>query len=157
MPAEALLRLIKNCRLYQERETCKAKGHIPHVTRGLYVLYKEGHLKKDKKNFEVTYIGIGGVQNKRATSGVGNRIRTHYKRAEEGKIEDWTHYSFFEVHDNISREEIRQLESLLLTIFQHDKRITLDNVQHGGSELRKLSKLQGKLQARRPAKSFSNI
>lgn len=42
MPAEAPLRLIKNCRLYQERETCNAKRHIPHVTRGLYILYKEG-------------------------------------------------------------------------------------------------------------------
>jgi hypothetical protein len=144
MPAEAILRLIKNCRLYQERKTCKMKAHIPHVTRGLYVLYKEGHPKRDKKDFEVTYIGVGGVQGKRAKSGVGSRIRTHEKRAQEGKIKDWTHYSYFEVHDNISREEIRQLESLLLTIFQHDKRITLDNVQHGGSELRKLSKLQNK-------------
>lgn len=139
MPAEALLRLMKNCRLYQKRETCKAKGNIPHVTRGLYVLYKEEPPERHKNNFAVTYIGVGGVQNKRATSGVGNRIRTHDKRAKEGKIKDWTHYSYFEVHDNISSEEIRQLESLLLTIFQHDKRITLDNVQHGGSELRKLS------------------
>ena len=144
MPAESPLRLIKNCHLYQERATCKAKGHIPHVTRGLYVLYKEGHPKRDKKNFKVTYIGVGGVQSRPAKSGVRNRIRTHDKRANEGKIKNWTHYSYFEVHDNISREEIRQLESLLLTIFQHDKRITLDNVQHGGSELRKLSKLHAK-------------
>ena len=146
MPAEAPLRLIKNCHLYQERETCKAKGYIPHVTRGLYVLYKEEPRKKGKKNFEVTYIGVGGVQSKVAKSGVRGRIRTHDKRAKEKKIKDWTHYSYFEVHDNISREEIRQLESLLLTIFRHDKRIDLDNIQHGGSEFKKLSKLRSKLQ-----------
>jgi hypothetical protein len=122
------------------------RDHIPHVTRGLYVLYKQGHRKKDKKNFEVTYIGVGGVQSKQAKTGVGGRIRTHDKRAKEKKIKNWTHYSYFEVHDNISREEIRQLESLLLTIFKHDKRISLDNVQHGGSALRKLSKSQSKLQ-----------
>lgn len=143
MPAEAPLRLIKNCHLYQERATCKAKAHIPHVTRGLYVLYKaEPH----KNTFEVTYIGVGGVQSEVAKSGVRGRIRTHDKRAEEKKIKDWTHYSYFEVHDNISSEEIRQLESLLLTIFRHDKRIDLDNIQHGGREFRKLSKLRSKLQ-----------
>jgi hypothetical protein len=146
MPAEAPLRLIKNCHLYQERVSCNVKGYIPHVTRGLYVLYKEGHRKRGKKNFEVTYIGVGGVKGKLAKSGVHGRIRTHDKRAKEKKIKDWTHYSYFEVHDNISREEIRQLESLLLTIFKHDERIRLDNIQHGGSALRKLSKLQSKLQ-----------
>ena len=146
MPAEAPLRLIQDCHLYQERLTCRVRDHIPHVTRGLYVLYKQGHRKKDKKNFEVTYIGVGGVQSKQAKTGVGGRIRTHDKRAKEKKIKNWTHYSYFEVHDNISREEIRQLESLLLTIFKHDKRISLDNVQHGGSALRKLSKSQSKLQ-----------
>ena len=146
MPAEAPLRLIKNCHLYQKRETCRARGHISHVTRGLYVLYKQGRRKKGKKNFEVTYIGVGGVQSKHAKTGVGGRIRTHDKRTKEKKIKNWTHYSYFEVHDNISREEIRQLESLLLTIFKHDKRISLDNIQHGGSALRKLSRLQSKLQ-----------
>jgi hypothetical protein len=145
MPAEAPLRLIKSCRLYQERETCRVGRHIPHVTRGLYVLYKQGPKNKSKKNFEVTYIGVGGVQSTQAKTGVGGRIRTHDQRAREKKIKDWTHYSYFEVHDNISREEIRQLESLLLTIFRHDKRINLDNIQHGGSEFRKLSKLQSKL------------
>jgi hypothetical protein len=146
MPAEAPLRLIKNCHLYQKRETCRAKGHIAHVTRGLYVLYKEGQGKKGKKYFEVTYIGVGGVGSKVAKSGVRGRIQTHDQRAREKKIKDWTHYSYFEVHDNISREDIRQLESLLLTIFRHDKRINLDNIQHGGSEFRKLSKLQSKSQ-----------
>ena len=146
MPAEAALRLVKSCRLYQERATCIVSRYIPHVTRGLYVLYKQAQGKRAKNNFEVTYIGVGGVQSKQAKTGVGGRIRTHHKRAIEKKIKDWTHYSYFEVHDNISREEIRQLESLLLTIFQHDKRISLDNIQHGGSELRKLSKLRSKLQ-----------
>jgi hypothetical protein len=146
MPAEAPLRLIKNCHLYQERGTCRVRDHIPHVTRGLYVLYKQGHQKNGKKTFEVTYIGVGGVQSKEAKTGVGGRIRTHDKRAREKKIKDWTHYSYFEVHNNISREEIRQLESLLLTIFKHDERISLDNIQHGGSALRKLSKLQSNSQ-----------
>jgi hypothetical protein len=146
MPAEAPLRLIKSCHLYQERQTCRKRHHIPHVTRGLYVLYKQGHKNKNKKNFEVTYIGVGGVQSKQSKTGVGGRIRTHDQRAREKKIKDWTHYSYFEVHDNVSREEIRQLESLLLTIFKHDERISLDNIQHGGSALRMLSKLQSKLQ-----------
>ena len=40
---------------------------------------------------------------------------------------DWTHYSFFEVHDNVSREEILELENFLLAIFRHDPRVELQN------------------------------
>src|SRR5580704_2785502 len=104
MPAEATLRLIKNCALYQERVTCRVRDHIRHVTRGLYVLYKQGRRKKGKKNFEVTYIGVGGVQSKQAKTGVGGRIRTHDKRAREKKIKDWTHYSNLRCNETILGE-----------------------------------------------------
>lgn len=48
----------------------------------------------------------------------------------------WTHFSYFEVHDNISGEEIRELEALLLQIFRHDSRIKLTNVQKGSRKFR---------------------
>jgi hypothetical protein len=82
----------------------------------------------------VFYIGVGGVS-KNARSGVGGRIKDHAK-----KKHGWTHYSFFEVHDNVSREEILELEALLLRIFRHDRRVELDNVQRGSTTLWRLSK-----------------
>ena len=67
---------------------------------------------------------------------VGVRIRNHDKTKKDG----WTHYSFFEVHDNVSRGEILELEGLFLRIFRHDPRVKLDNVQLGSGILRSLSK-----------------
>jgi hypothetical protein len=129
MPKQAPLRLIKRCRLHLERDDCK----IPPITRGVYVLYRAG-TSHGKKRFEVFYIGVGGVS-KNARSGVGARIKHHAKTKD-----DWTHYSFFEVHDNISREEILELEGLFLRIFRHDPRVKLANVQLGSKILKRLSK-----------------
>jgi hypothetical protein len=132
MPRQAPLTLIKRCRLYERRGDWKP---IPRVTRGLYVLYRaRPGAHRHKKIFEVVYIGVGGVS-RTAKSGVGGRIQGHDKTKH-----GWTHYSFFEVHDNISREEILELEGLLLRIFRHDPRVELANVQLGSKAFRALSK-----------------
>ncbi|HWZ44339.1 MAG TPA: hypothetical protein VNW97_12745 [Candidatus Saccharimonadales bacterium] len=129
MPKQAPLRLIKRCRLYERRGEWNP---IPHVARGLYVLYNQ----TSRKNYEVVYIGVGGVSMGVARSGVSSRIKDH----DENRKVSWTHYSFFEVHDNIGRDEILELEGLLLRIFRHDSRIKLDNVQLGSTKLKALSK-----------------
>jgi hypothetical protein len=132
MPKQAPLRLIKSCKRYLRRGVWK---QIQPVTRGIYVLYEEKPRKgKRKAEYQVFYIGVGGVS-KNAKSGVRGRIKEHHK-----KKDGWTHYSFFEVHDNVSREEILELESLFLFIFRKDGRIKLDNIQSGSTELSKLSK-----------------
>jgi hypothetical protein len=64
---------------------------------------------------------------------VRSRLRSHDKNRRQ-----WTHYSFFEVHDNIGREEIREIEALLLAIFRDDPRISLENKQRGSLALRTL-------------------
>lgn len=129
MPPQARLRLIKRCRLYVPR----GEGKILPITRGVYVLYCEKP-EQGKKVYKVFYIGVGGVS-KNAKSGIGGRIKDHAKR--KGK---WTHYSFFEVHDNVSDDEIHELEGLFLHIFQHDPGVRLDNKQLGSTILRSLSK-----------------
>jgi hypothetical protein len=55
------------------------------------------------------------------------------------KRDKWTHYSFFEVHDNISRDEILELEKIFLWIFRHDPCIKLANVQLDSKTLKRLS------------------
>ena len=130
MPKQAPLRLIKRCRLYLRRGEWK----IPRVTRGMYVLYKKKPRQGKKKTYEVFYIGVGGVA-KKAKSGVEARIKSHDKTKE-----GWTHYSFFEVHDNVSHKEILELEGLFLRVFRHDPRVKLDNKQPGSVIFWKLSK-----------------
>jgi hypothetical protein len=44
------------------------------------------------------------------------------------------------VHDNVSREEILELESFLLAIFRHDPRIQLANKQKSSKRLWQLRK-----------------
>jgi len=107
MPKQAPLRLIRRCRLYVRRGDWKP---IPHVTRGFYVLYKAIGNRK-KKEYQVFYIGVGGVS-KKAASVLAAESGDTIRRRRVG-----THYSFFEVHDNIFREEILELESLLLPDF----------------------------------------
>jgi hypothetical protein len=130
MPKQAPLRLIKRCRLYIPRGELK----IPSITRGMYVLYKEKPGRNKKKTYEVFYIGVGGVSAK-ARTGLGRRIKNHAKTKE-----GWTHYSFFEVHDNVSHKEILELEGLFLRVFRDDPRVKLDNKQHGATILKRLSK-----------------
>jgi hypothetical protein len=125
MPKQSLMRFIKRWKRYQPR---KNWSDVPWQTRGVYVLYRN----RSGDNHEVIYIGVAGV-GKDGGGGIRGRLKNHNK-----KIKYWTHYSFFEVHDNVSRQEIREIESLLLGIFRHDPRIRLRNKQKGSKTLYKL-------------------
>jgi hypothetical protein len=137
MPLQSPLRIIKRWRRYEKRGDWT---YLPPLTRGLYVLYKEQNhsiskkLKNKDKIAHVVYIGVAGFGK---NNGIGGRLRSHHSDYKK----DWTHYSFFEVHDNISSEEIRELETFLLAIFCHDPRIELSNRTHGSQRLRNLRKV----------------
>jgi len=118
--------LIKRWRRYERRGDWR---FVLPVTRGIYVLYRLKHGR-----YEVVYIGVAGVS-KVPTTGIGGRLKSHDKNRK-----DWSHYSFFEVHDNVFREEILELESLLLGIFRHDSRINLENKQKSSRKLYQLRK-----------------
>jgi hypothetical protein len=127
MPKQSLLRLVKRWRRYVNREE---RLSVPSHTRGVYVLYRKG--KAD--SHEVVYIGVAGL-GKDGGGGIKSRLRLHHKR-----IKDWSHFSFFEVHENVTKDEIRELEALLLGIFRHDPRVRLANKQKGSRKLKQLSK-----------------
>jgi hypothetical protein len=124
MPQQSPLRLIKRWRRYQVRGNWTV---VPPQTRGIYVLYKE---TKGTKHYEVVYIGVAGLGK---AGGIKGRLCSHHR-----KKKGWTHYSFFEVHNNVFTEEIRELEALLLGIFRHDPRIKLLNMQTGSKKLNAL-------------------
>jgi len=129
MPEQSPLRLIKRWRRYQPRGQWKG---VPPQTRGVYILYD--NRGKGTETYEVVYIGIGGT-GKRGRSGIRGRLKSHNRNKK-----DWSHYSFFEVHDNVFTEEIRELEALLLGIFRHDPRIKLLNMQTGSKKLFQLQR-----------------
>ena len=127
MPRQSLLKLVKRWRRYQPLVEWKT---VPRSTRGLYVLYRQ----KPPEQFEVFYIGVAGLGDV-SRGGIRSRLRNHVK-----KKPGWTHFSFFEVHDNVTSEEIRELEALLLGIFRHDRRIQLANKHSGSKRLAELRK-----------------
>lgn len=127
MPEQSLLKIVKRWRRYLPRGDW---SEVPTKTRGFYVLYRKS--RKSQDFYEVVYIGVAGL-GKGVKRGIVGRLKTHHKR-----IKRWTHYSFFEVHDNVTREDIREFESILLSIFRHDPRIKLENVQKSSRTLYKL-------------------
>jgi len=127
MPEQSLLRIVKRWRRYEVRGDW---GSVPRKTRGFYVLYRQG--KKSANHFEVVYIGVAGLGTA-VRQGIVGRLRAHDRR-----MRNWTHYSFLEAHDNVTRDDLRELESLLLSIFRHDPRIKLANVQKSSRTLYKL-------------------
>jgi hypothetical protein len=127
MPKQALFRTIKRWKRYLPRDQWRT---VPLSTRGLYVLYREGK----SEAFEVSYIGVAGL-GPTGGGGVRSCLKSHVARKK-----GWTHFSFFEVHDNVTKGEIRELESLLLGIFRDDPRIQLSNKQVGSRRLYQLRK-----------------
>jgi hypothetical protein len=97
--------------------------------RGVYVLYKE---RQKKKIYDVVYIGMAGGEKK---AGIGGRLRSHKKN----RPNEWTHFSVFEVWDNIREEEVRELEGILRHIFRKDSHANKLGIQ---KSFRKLSKIR---------------
>ena len=104
------LRFFKRCAEFLPR---KEVTHIPRNTRGVYVLLKNEI--KAKKNYQVMYVGMAGGNR----TGIHGRLNSPKKSGTKQK--KWTHFSIFEVWDNITEPEIRELEGLLRHIFRKDR------------------------------------
>ena len=91
--------------------------HIPPNTRGIYALLKESG--KDK--FDVVYVGLSAGER----LGMTSRLKSHRRK----KGVKWTHFTIFEVHDNITRTQIRELEGLFRHIYRKDARANRLNKQ----------------------------
>lgn len=139
MPLQSPLRTVKRWKRYVLRSKW---SEVPRGTRGFYVLYVQGRAGY----YEVSYIGISGAGGQGGS--IRSRLRSHQHRKDE-----WTHFSVFEVHDNITGAEIREIEALLLQIFRHDPRIKLSNIQTGSrkfSQTRKTALWKDRNRPKRP-------
>jgi bisphosphoglycerate-independent phosphoglycerate mutase (AlkP superfamily) len=101
---------------------------IPRRIRGIYVLFER--VKGDK--YKVVYIG-------RSEKSVKGRIDEHTRS--KSKVGQWDHFSVYEVHDNISDEEIRELEALILFMYRRDPRTNKLNALRGSGAFRSIRKV----------------
>ena len=123
--------LIKQCAELQGKDKIK---DIPANRRGVYALLKKiGNLAPShKEKFEVVYVGMSRGEK----LGIKNRLQGHAKSKRKGKL--WTHFSIFEVHDNIDETQVQGLEGLFRHIYRRDPRTNILNRQRGSNQLRKI-------------------
>src|SRR5271167_1831637 len=104
------LKLIKRCVEFCE----KTEVHkIPEKTRGIYVLLNKH--KGSKNKYDVVYIGMA----RGAKTGMHGRLNSHARGRKKDK---WTHFSIFEVWDNVRAEEVAELEGILRHVYRTDAR-----------------------------------
>ena len=104
---------------------------MPGGLRGFYVLYKRR--KNRRSGFvhqNVVYVGMAN------RGGIRARLRSH-RRSKKGL---WTHFSVFEVWDNIRDDEIVELEGLFRHIYRDDSKANSLNAARGFNPLRRIRK-----------------
>ncbi len=125
------LRFVKRCAEFCAKEELSL---IPRNTRGIYAL-----LRKRGAHYDVVYVGMAG--GKRA-AGIRGRLRTHTQKKKAR-----THFSVYEVWDNVSEDEISELEGLFRHIYSRDAQANRFNRQR---TFRKLKKVRGRLRHWKP-------
>ncbi len=119
------LRLIKRCAEFCEKKDIK---NIPPYTRGIYALFK---YRPRLGKYDVVYIGMAAGTK---TASIRGRLRVHLRK--KGNL--WTHFSAFEVWDNVSEEEVKELEGLFRHIYRKDTRANKLNRQKAFKKLSKV-------------------
>ena len=115
------LRLIKR---WQPLVPKSEVQQVPGKLRGIYVLYKHS---RRTGSYNVVYVGMA----------VGS-IRRRLNRHKVKKAGLWTHFSVFEVWDNITEAEVTELEGLFRQIYSKDSRANSLNVQKSFKKLKRL-------------------
>ena len=93
------------------------RKNVPDNTRGIYALIRSN----GRKHFDVVYVGMSAGK----TNGIYARLDRHRKNKEK----DWDYFTIFEVHDNITNQEIRELEGLFRHMYRKDSRANKHNKQ----------------------------
>jgi hypothetical protein len=112
MPASPT-RFIKRCVQWLPKSNVHL---VPGGTRGVYALLR---LRPRVKKYDVVYIGMA------ASGGIRSRLRSHKKS--QTKI--WSHFSIFQVWENVGEEEVQELEGLFREIYRKDRRANRFNKQ----------------------------
>ena len=122
------MRLIKNVLEYIPKDEL---SDLEFGMRGFYVLYQHRRRHDRNDNMDFVYVGL-------AQSNIRGRLKQHAKSVK--KSDRWTHFSIFEVWDNISAEEIAELEGLFRHLYRWDSKANTLNLQKSYRPLTALRK-----------------
>ncbi len=125
---KSVLRLVRRSAEFIPKERIT---ELPRGLRGIYVLYR--HRSGRKVRYDVLYVGMATAGRR---GGVRGRLSSHAKSRRKGKL--WTHFSVFEVWDNIRDEEIVELEGLFRHIYRRDSAANSLNIQRGSKKARRV-------------------
>lgn len=117
------LKIIKASLEYRD---IKEISIVPKNLRGIYALYQ-----KEGKNYNLVYIGMSGKD-------ANGRLKARLIKHKKNKRKKWTHFSYYEVWDNISDSEIRELEGLFRQLYRLDSRANTFNKQQTHKPLTKI-------------------
>jgi hypothetical protein len=123
--AQSPLRLIKRCTEFRAQADLE---ELPGYLRGIYVLYRLQR-RNGRERYSVVYVGMSAAGRRR-----GIRWRLHKHQRAKGEL--WTHFSVYEVWDNIRDDEIRELEGLFRHIYRKDPEANRLNVARGFKAVR---------------------
>ena len=119
---QSVLRLVKT---WTDRAAMERMFDLEGGLRGIYVLYR--HIPRSGA-YDVVYVGMA------TRGGIRARLKLHRRR----KRNLWTHFSLFEVWDNIGKDEITELEGLFRQIYSRDRRANALNKQRSFKKLRQV-------------------
>ncbi len=126
---QSLLRLFRRSIEFLPQERAR---EVPRNVRGIYVLYKRrDNRDRPRERYDVVYVGMAKAGRR---GGVRGRLGVHQRR--KGQL--WTHFSVFQVWDNIHEDDVVELEGLLRHIYRRDSRANRLNIQRGFKKLVKL-------------------
>jgi hypothetical protein len=98
---------------------------LPKGLRGIYVLYKQS-INRGRQKYNVLYVGMAAAGRR---GGLRGRLMSHARSERKGKL--WTHFSAYEVWNNIRDEEVAELEGLFRHIYRKDSAANALNIQRG--------------------------
>ena len=120
--AESELRLVRRSAEFIPKDDVKL---LPRMLRGIYVLYKLSR-NRGREKYDVLYVGMAAAGRR---GGMRGRLMSHARSKRKGEL--WTHFSAFEVWDNIRDEEVAELEGLFRHIYRKDSAANALNIQKG--------------------------
>lgn len=116
-------RLIKRIAEYKPKDEVDL---VPKSRRGIYVLFRQ---VTSAEQYDVVYVGL-------SRTGMRARLRTHRRSRSKARL--WTHFSVFEVPEDVSDERIAELEGLFRQIYRRDSRANALNRQGTHAPLKRL-------------------
>lgn len=132
---ESRLRYISKCTEFRPRAQI---DDLRRGLRGIYILLEQTQTRTKNRldRYQVVYIGMSNTD-------VRRRLKKHTKSKK--KRSEWTHFSVYQVFDNLTREDVAELEGLLRTVYRKDKSANRLNLQKRHKRLSRVRTVPARL------------